>query len=79
MELCGKNLSDWLRHPGITIDSIFIQLKQIKIIEGIVSGLKFLHSNKIIHRNLKPANIMFHSKYAPHKNRRFWSVSHTTQ
>lgn len=63
MELCGKNLSDWLRQPETTMDSIFIQLKQLQIIQDLISGLKFLHTNKIIHRDLKPGNVMFTSEY----------------
>ena len=31
-----------------------------KVINDVVSGLAFLHSNKIVHRNIKPSNILFH-------------------
>lgn len=63
MELCGYNLASWLRKKETMLNSVITQLKQIKIIFGLISGLKFLHGNQIIHRDLKPANIMFTSEY----------------
>ncbi|XP_035708280.1 interferon-induced, double-stranded RNA-activated protein kinase [Folsomia candida] len=63
MAPCGKNLSRWLDDPDSNITSVFVQLKQIQIIHGLVSGLRFLHSNKIIHRDLKPGNVMFTKEY----------------
>ena len=36
--------------------------KIIRFIQGILSGTEHLHKNKIVHRNLKPENILFDSK-----------------
>lgn len=59
MEICGKNLRDWLAEPDTRIDSIITQMTQVTIVLNLISGLKFLHDNQIIHRDLKPANVMF--------------------
>lgn len=41
----------------------FTSTEKVKIIIDIAFGLKFLHEEKIMHRNLKPENIMITKKY----------------
>lgn len=59
MELCGRNLWESIRDPDTKLTSMSVQLKQVQIIQGLISGLGFLHSRQIIHRDLKPGNVMF--------------------
>ena len=58
IELCGENLRSWLENEKDRC-YIFVQLTQMEIIQNLISGLGYLHSNKILHRDLKPENIMF--------------------
>ncbi|KAI9558814.1 hypothetical protein GHT06_015603 [Daphnia sinensis] len=54
MELCQKeNLADWLksRQPA--------ELKVYQIFREILSAVKYLHSQNLAHRDLKPNNIFF--------------------
>ncbi|XP_035700528.1 interferon-induced, double-stranded RNA-activated protein kinase isoform X2 [Folsomia candida] len=57
MELCGKNLRQWLNAQSINNP----ELDQIKktIIRNMFEGLKYLHSNNIMHRDFRPENVMF--------------------
>ncbi|XP_035713123.1 calcium-dependent protein kinase 14-like [Folsomia candida] len=72
MELCGETLRTWLdneladdRKVGedITVThistEIHTQVRQMTIVQNLLSGLSYLHSHKIMHRDLKPANILF--------------------
>ncbi|XP_035713885.1 glycogen synthase kinase 1 isoform X2 [Folsomia candida] len=63
MELCGENLTDWLRlncHKAESIKTCeSLQNIQFKIVTGLVEAVKFIHSQKIIHRDIKPGNILF--------------------
>jgi serine/threonine protein kinase len=61
MELCGESLKSWLQTEKDKND-LFVQLKQVEIVQNLISGLSYLHQNKILHRDLKPGNIMFSSE-----------------
>lgn len=55
MEYCEMNLDGWMeKYPFRTRD---IDNLEETLIVQIVKGLTFIHSNKIIHRNLTPPNI----------------------
>jgi len=51
MELCKKNLKDYLEENKLSIEDKKIICKEI------IDGIKFIHNNNIIHRDLKLTNI----------------------
>ena len=61
MEYCNRgDLRKFLNEPK-NICGIG-QVKAIKIMSDIASGVEFLHLNKITHRDLKPENIVLHEE-----------------
>ncbi|GMR38078.1 hypothetical protein PMAYCL1PPCAC_08273, partial [Pristionchus mayeri] len=54
MELCMTSLTEWLNlHQSRNLEQTKMWLKQI------VTAVAFIHDKGIIHRNLKPSNILF--------------------
>jgi len=60
MELCGNTLRRWIadmsQHEKKTAQ---LQTDQWQILKDLMKGLGFLHKNKLMHRDLRPENIMF--------------------
>jgi surface protein len=59
MELCDGDLNDLLINKKGNLDMVTI----IKIMNQLNEVLKLMHSKKIIHRNLKPENILIKYNY----------------
>lgn len=58
IELChGENLTQKLKKPNK-----FPEVEIVSIIKGILTGINYMHSQKIMHRDLKPDNILFKEK-----------------
>ncbi|XP_061197425.1 eukaryotic translation initiation factor 2-alpha kinase 1-like [Saccostrea echinata] len=64
MELCSLTLKDWLqlRNQKCTNkkDLPYYSVYNMKIFKQILKGVEFIHSNGLIHRDLKPRNIFLH-------------------
>lgn len=72
MEFCENgNLRQWLKNRGSCIDV----WENILIFLHIARGIEHIHAHKLIHRDVKPANILFFKKNA--KISDFgWSATH---
>ena len=53
--VAGGSLADWLARNGGKAQSVE---EAIKLVTGVLAGLEHLHSNGLIHRDLKPGNIL---------------------
>lgn len=54
-ELCSGNLKDWMSNRNKEDPNVIAN--QIKIFSEIASAMQYIHSKKIIHRDIKPNNI----------------------
>jgi serine/threonine protein kinase len=67
MELGGINLRQWLDETYLVRKddpelNIALRVKELKIIRGLIRGMKYLQSKGIMHSDLKPDNILFTSQ-----------------
>jgi len=56
MELMGKDLNEILKH-----DLEFSDEDMIKILYNSLCAIAFLHESNVVHRDMKPANILINS------------------
>ncbi len=52
MELCDGNLTDYLKAKALTSN------KKVNILAQIADGMQFIHKHRIIHKDLKPDNVL---------------------
>ncbi|XP_020600739.1 eukaryotic translation initiation factor 2-alpha kinase 1-like [Orbicella faveolata] len=63
MQLCTTTLRDWLvkRNENITVpDSQVDKAAIVDIFRQVVEGVRYIHSQALLHRDLKPRNIFLH-------------------
>ncbi len=58
--MSGGTLSDWIEKGGFSIEDT------ARIIERLASGLAYAHKKGVIHRDLKPGNILFDQNGDPY-------------
>jgi serine/threonine protein kinase len=69
MEYCRRgSLSDYWGKDSIDMD------KKLKIISGVASGIRHLHSNMIVHRDIAASTCTFPQDAS---NNQLWRDSHT--
>ncbi|ODM89095.1 Serine/threonine-protein kinase/endoribonuclease IRE1 [Orchesella cincta] len=51
LELCDTNLSEWVKHKSVDI-------LPMEVLRQATLGLEWLHSKRIVHRSLKPENVL---------------------
>lgn len=87
LEYCQNgSLRNYLKQES---DRIFNNTLKMNCIYGIASGMRYLHSHEIIHRNLNPKKILFDDKFIPkindfslshiHLNKDFYQLSLTRE
>jgi serine/threonine protein kinase len=64
MELCNESLKDYLMRRNYSGQEINFDFEK-KCIHGIINGLKYIHNNDIVHRDLNPNNIFLDKNMQP--------------
>lgn len=64
MELCNESLKDYLMRRNYSGQTINFEYEK-ECISGIINGLKYIHNNDILHRDLNPNNIFLDQNMKP--------------
>ena len=64
MELCVGNLREFLLKRNYSGIKSNMEIEK-QIIQGIINGMRYLHKNEILHRDLNPNNIFLDAQMTP--------------
>lgn len=57
-----RNESAFITHPAVHLDFFFCLYVNQDVTRQLLKGLDFLHSNTVMHRDLKPCNVLLSSR-----------------
>lgn len=57
--------AQWNKDPRVTVPMTFNNTQKLIFMIGIAAGLRHLHRQRIVHRNLRPSNVLLNGRFEP--------------
>ena len=57
--------TQWTKDPRVTVPMTFNNTQKMIFMIGMAAGLRYLHRQRIVHRNLRPSNVLLNGKFEP--------------